>query len=70
MQIKESFRDLKNTSNGLNLRHCCSYEKGRLNVALLIPLIANFILWLAGLTTLNNADKYPNFVVGVGRING
>ena len=30
----------------LNLRHCRSYEKGRLNVA----LIANFILWLAGLT--------------------
>lgn len=50
MQIEESFRDLKNTSNGLNLRHCRSYEKGRLNVALLIALIANFILWLAGLT--------------------
>lgn len=50
MQIEESFRDLKNTNNGLNLRHCRSYEKGRLNVALLIALIATFILWLAGLS--------------------
>ena len=50
MQIEESFRDLKNTNNGLNLRHCRSYEKGRLDIALLIALLAHFILWLAGIS--------------------
>lgn len=50
MQIEESFRDLKNTNNGLSLRHCRSYEKGRLNIALLIALLANFILWVAGIS--------------------
>lgn len=49
MQIEESFRDLKNTNNGLSLRHCRSYQKGRLNVALLIAAIAWFLLWLIGL---------------------
>jgi hypothetical protein len=49
MQIEEAFRDLKNTNNGLSLRHCRSLEKGRLNVALLIALIATFILWVAGI---------------------
>ena len=49
MQIEESFRDLKNTSNGLSLRHCRSYQKGRLNIALLIAAITHFLLWLVGL---------------------
>jgi len=49
MQIEESFRDLKNTNNGLSLRHCRSYQKGRLNVALLIAAITHFLLWLLGL---------------------
>jgi len=49
MQIEESFRDLKNTNNGLSLRHCRSYQKGRLNVALLIAAITHFLLWLIGL---------------------
>jgi hypothetical protein len=58
MQIEESFRDLKNTNNGLNLRHCRSYEKGRLNVALLIALITTFILWIAGLSAkIKNVDR-------------
>ncbi len=49
MQIEESFRDLKNTNNGLSLRHCRSYQKGRLNIALLIAAITHFLLWLIGL---------------------
>jgi len=49
MQIEESFRDLKNTNNGLSFRHCRSYQKGRLNVALLIAAITTFLLWLVGL---------------------
>jgi len=49
MEIEESFRDLKNTLNGLSLRHCRSYEKGRLNIALLLGAIAFFIIWLSGL---------------------
>lgn len=49
MQIEEAFRDLKNTNNGLSLRHCRSYQKGRLNIALLIAAITHFLLWLVGL---------------------
>ena len=48
MQIEESFRDLKNTRNGLGLRHCRSYRLERLNVALLIAALATLILWLLG----------------------
>lgn len=32
MQIEETFRDLKNTNNGISLRYCRSYQKGRLNI--------------------------------------
>jgi IS4 transposase len=45
MQMEEAFRDLKNTRNGLGLRHCRSYRLEKLNVAL---LIATLILWLLG----------------------
>ena len=31
------------------LRHCRSYQKGRLNIALLIAAIATLLLWLVGL---------------------
>jgi len=48
MQIEEAFRDLKNTNNGLSLRHCRRYQKGRLNIALLIAAISHFLLWLIG----------------------
>lgn len=49
MQIEEYFRDLKNTKNGFGLRHCRSFQKDRLNVALLIGAIAAFLLWIIGL---------------------
>lgn len=48
MQIEQAFRDLKNTRNGLGLRHCRSYQVNRLNVALLISSLAMLVLWLVG----------------------
>lgn len=56
MQIEEAFRDLKNTNNGLSLRHCRSYQKGRLNIALLIAAITHFFLWLVGLIARQNDE--------------
>ena len=58
MQIEEALRDLKNTNNGLSLRHCRSYQKGRLNVALLIAAITHFLLWLIGLVA-----KQKNYII-------
>jgi len=52
MQIEEYFRDLKNTKNGFGLRHCRSFQKDRLNVALLIGGIAAFMLWIIGIITI------------------
>lgn len=49
MQIEEAFRDLKNTRNGFSLRHCRSFDTGRLNVALLIAAIAMLLLWTVGI---------------------
>lgn len=49
MQIEEYFRDIKNTKNGFGLRHCRSYDKNRLNVALLIAAMAALSLWIVGL---------------------
>ncbi len=49
MQIEEAFRDLKNTRNGFSLRHCRSFSRPRLNIALLISAIAMFVLWLVGI---------------------
>jgi len=49
MQIEEYFRDIKNTKNGFGLRHCRSFSKNRLDVALLIAAMATLLLWLLGL---------------------
>lgn len=49
MQIEEAFRDLKNTRNGLGLRHCRSTKPERLSVALLISSLAMLVLRLLGL---------------------
>ena len=53
MQIEEAFRDIKNTKNGFNLRHCRSFNLERLNVALLIGNIAMLLLWILGLAAKN-----------------
>lgn len=52
MQIEEYFRDLKNTKNGFGLRHCRSFQKDRLNVALLIGAISTLMLWIIGLMAI------------------
>ena len=52
MQIEEYFRDLKNTKNGFGLKHCRSFQKDRLNVALLIGGISTFMLWMIGLMAI------------------
>ena len=53
MQIEEAFRDIKNTRNGFSLRNCRSYNKNRLDVALLIGAIGMFLLWILGVATKN-----------------
>jgi hypothetical protein len=58
MQIEEAFRDLKNTRNGLGLRHCRSFKTERLNVALLIASLATLVLWILGLAAKNKNLHY------------
>ena len=57
MQIEEAFRDLKNTRNGFSLRHCRSFDRQRLKVALLIGAIAMFALWVLG-TIAKQSENY------------
>ncbi len=77
MQIEETFRDLKNTRNGLGLRHCRSFNTGRLNIALLIAALAMLVLWLFGIAAKqqklhysfqSNTEKHrnvlSNFIIG------
>lgn len=49
MQIEESFRDIKSIRNGLGLNYCKSNGKERLSIALLIAMLAVFLLWLLGI---------------------
>ena len=58
MQIEEAFRDLKNTRNGLGLRHCRSYQVDRLNVALLIASLSTLILWILGKAAIEKDLHY------------
>jgi len=58
MQIEGSFRDLKNTNNGLGLRHCRSKSIERLSVLLLLAAIANFLLWIVGGLARQNNQHY------------
>ena len=58
MQIEEAFRDLKNTNNGLSLRHCRSFSTKRLNIALLLGAIATFLLWVVGLIAKQNNQHH------------
>lgn len=77
MQIEETFRDLKNTRNGLGLRHCRSFNVNRLNVALLIAALAMLALWIFGVAAKqqnlhysfqSNTEKrrnvLSNFIIG------
>lgn len=58
MQIEEAFRDLKNTRNGLGLRHCRSTTAKRLGVALLIANLSTLILRLIGLKVRERGLHY------------
>jgi hypothetical protein len=58
MQIEQAFRDLKNTRNGLGLRHCRSYQVNRLNVALLIASLTTIVLWLIGKEAIKRGLHY------------
>ncbi len=49
MQIEEAFRDLKNHRWGFGLRYARSKNTLRLEVLLLIALLATLLLWLFGL---------------------
>ncbi|MDF2180428.1 IS4 family transposase [Aliiglaciecola sp. CAU 1673] len=52
MQIEESFRDLKSPQFGMGLRHCKSRCPKRLDILLLIALLATLVLWWIGLFAL------------------
>jgi len=58
MQIEESFRDLKNTRNGFSLRHCRSFSKNRLDIALLIGGLAMFVLWIVVMAAKQKNMQY------------
>lgn len=49
MQIEEGFRDLKSTSTGFSLRHAYSKDKNRVEILLLIAMLASMIAWVVGL---------------------
>ena len=49
MQIEETFRDLKSPQYGMGLRHCKSRCPRRLDVLLLIAMLAEIVLWLIGI---------------------
>ena len=49
MQIEEAFRDLKNHRWGFALRYARSNNTARLEILLLLALLATWLLWLLGL---------------------
>ncbi|CAM3961185.1 IS4 family transposase [Shewanella aquimarina] len=53
MQIEETFRDLKSPQYGMGLRHCKSRCPKRLDVLLLIAMLAEIALWLIGIVALH-----------------
>lgn len=48
MQIEEGFRDLKSTKYGFGLENAYSRDPARIEVLLLIAMLASFIAWLTG----------------------
>ena len=49
MQIEETFRDLKSPQYSVGLRHCKSRCPRRLDILLLIAMLAEIVLWLIGI---------------------
>lgn len=48
MQIEETFRDLKNPRFGFGLRHAYSRSPKRIEILLLVAMLASLIAWLIG----------------------
>jgi hypothetical protein len=51
MEIEETFRDLKSHRWGFALRYAQTKNPKRLEMLLLVAVLATFILWLLGLAT-------------------
>lgn len=54
MQIEESFRDLKSTAYGIALRHNRTRSTKRLDILLLIALLAEILMWWNGLAAIQS----------------
>lgn len=54
MQIEESFRDLKSTAYGIALRHNRTCSTKRLDILLLIALLAEILMWWNGLAAIQS----------------
>ncbi|WP_017005973.1 transposase, partial [Enterovibrio norvegicus] len=58
MQIEEAFRDLKSPAYGLALRHNRTRCIKRLNILLLIALLAEVLMWWNGLIATKAKWQY------------
>jgi Transposase DDE domain len=58
MQIEEGFRDLKNPKYGFGLRNAYSRDRKRIEVLLLIAMLASLIAWLCGYVAEKNEWHY------------
>ncbi|OOF09750.1 transposase [Salinivibrio sp. PR5] len=58
MQIEEAFRDLKSTAYGMALRHNRTRCVKRLNILLLIALLADILMWWNGLVATQAGWHY------------
>lgn len=58
MQIEEAFRDLKSTAYGMALRHNRTRCVKRVNILLLIALLADILMWWNGLVATQAGCHY------------
>ena len=54
MQIEESFRDVKSVRFGIGFELNLSRSAERLQILLLVAMIATFVLWLLGMAARNS----------------
>lgn len=58
MQIEEGFRDLKSPRYGFGLRYAYSRDANRINILLIIAMLATLIAWLIGYVLEKNKLHY------------
>lgn len=58
MQIEESFRDVKSIRFGIGFELQLSRSTQRLQVLLLVAMIAHFVLWLLGMAARNSQQHF------------